>query len=114
MTFCAACGSRHNPVSSARLLSWLSRSGAVSTSMMPPQQGQRLADGIGEFFNFGPHGEFLGSLGGGAGRLDIGAARRPVNATRLPEAAAPAAQTARRVLLVAHEKAAALVGEAND
>jgi hypothetical protein len=26
---------------------------------MPPQQGQRLADGIGEFFGFGPHGEFL-------------------------------------------------------
>jgi hypothetical protein len=26
---------------------------------MPPQQGERLADGVGEFFNFGPHGGFL-------------------------------------------------------
>src|SRR5690349_19797084 len=124
MTFCAEAGSLHRPGSSARLFSSASRAGALGMSKMPPQQGQRLADGVDELFGFGPHWGLLGLRWAQANaaraqadswrwyRRGAGACKRALKG--LPQAAAPAREAARRVLLVTHKEAAALVGETDD
>jgi len=38
------------------LFSSARRAAALSQSKMPPQQGKRLADGLGKLFGFGAHG----------------------------------------------------------
>src|SRR5262245_56770932 len=60
MTFWAACGLLQKLGSSARLFSSAKRVAALSQSKMPPQQGKRLADGLGELLGFGAHGRLLG------------------------------------------------------
>jgi hypothetical protein len=55
MSFCAFAGSFQNFGSSAFAFSSSRRRRAASGSKMPPQQGQRLLDLLGDRLHFGAH-----------------------------------------------------------
>ena len=84
MTFWAACGLLQRLGSSARLFSPAKRAGALSQSKMPPQQRERLADGLGKLLGFGAHGRLLRKCGTAVRycdlRADIGGQPGSVNA----------------------------------